>query len=167
MRDQGGVPGMAARAGLVADGLGLGRRVDLWSLVLVVLALVGLTWAAWLSLLWPSMLLLLSVLAAGAQKGLALRVAFDEAVFRTWAARWHDSAIGGGDAEGTTVDDLQAFDQGLAVAGLRKQAGGPMRDLDSRLRGATKLFGRQLLAFVLQFATLLASALAVFLQPSA
>lgn len=165
MRDPGCVSEMAMRVGLMANGLGLGRRVDLWSLVLATLALVGLVWSMRQSLLWPTVLLLLSVLVAGVQKVLALRVAFDEAVFRSWAERWQRVAIGDGGASNPVADDLLAFDRALVVLGLRGSAGDP-RELDDRLRGAAKLLARQLMAFGLQFAVLLVTALVVFMMPA-
>ncbi len=167
MREPDSVGEMAAQAGLMSLGLGLGRRVDLWSLALTVSALVGLAWSARQSLPGPTMLLLVSVLAAAMQKVLALRVAFDEAVLRSWAESWQRNALGGGLTETSVLAELQAFDRRLVALGVLKQVIEPPRDWDGRMRGAVKLLGRQLMAFVLQFAALLIAVLAVLLPPSA
>lgn len=164
MREPGSFSEMAVRARLGADGLGLGQRVDLWSLVLVTLALIGLVWSGRQSFAWPTtFLLLLSVAAACVQKGLAMRVAFDEAIFRGWAECRRRNVGEDGRPDDTVVDDLRAFDRGLAAAGLRETDTGSLRDLDSRLRGAMKLLGRQVVAFAVQFVTLLAATLAMSL----
>lgn len=150
-----------ARVGYVADALALGRRIDLWSLGLAALALTGLARIACGAMPWPATLLLLvSVLAAGVQKSLALRVAFDEAVFRRWTESWRSAEADASVVAEVVLDDLQAFDRALAAAGLRRAAEGTTQDLDARSRGALRLLRWQLAVFAAQFALLLAAALA-------
>ncbi|MCL4470606.1 MAG: hypothetical protein M1547_05675 [Gammaproteobacteria bacterium] len=143
----------AARARAIAAALALGRSLDLWSLALTALALATLLWIP--LLLPPTIGLLLSLLAGGTQKILALRVAFDEALFRHWAETWSDAATQGF-ASAALVEDLAALDQSIAACGLRAPSGGAVRELDGRLRGAGKLLRRQILAFVIQFVSMVA-----------
>lgn len=154
----------AVRARVAASALALGRSIDLWSLALAVLALAGLLGAAQPAVpLLPQTCLLVSLLAAGVQKILALRVAFDSAIFADWAEHW---ACAAGDATSAITADLRAFDRALAATGLRGAPDDSLRDLDSRLRGARKLFGRQLTAFVTQFAACLLAVLAMIWPPA-
>jgi len=145
----------AVRARVAASALALGRSVDVWSLTLAVLALAGLLWAV---PVLAQACLLVSLLAAGVQKTFALRVAFDAAIFGGWAERW---ACAVGDATSAIPADLRAFDEALAATGRRAAPDDSPRDLDSRLRGACQLFGRQLTAFVTQFAAWLVAVLAM------
>jgi hypothetical protein len=155
----------ATSARLGANGLALGRRVDVWSLALTVLALAGLLWAAQqAAALLPQACLLLSVLAGGMQKIFALRVAFDAAIFRDWAERWGRAA---GASEGSPVSaiaaELLAFDRALSAIGLRAAPGDPLRGLDSRLRGAWRLLRWQLIALAAQFIALIVAVPAMHL----
>lgn len=155
--------GAAARARVMAAALELGRGFDQWSLVLVTLALVGLLWAS--LPLSSTICLLVSLLAGGTQKIFALRVAFDEALFRHWAETWSSAATLG--LESTTLaEDLAALDQALATCGLRAHSGGAARDIDSRLRGAGKLLRRQALALAIQFVAMIVAMATIYL-PSA
>lgn len=157
----------AARARLGASGLALGGRLDAWSLFLVTLALLGLLWAARQSVtLLSETCMLISVLAGGVQKVLALRVAFDAAIFRGWAERWNLAAAGNDDPVSAIATDLFAFDRALAAIGLRTAADDPVRDLDSRLRGAWRLLRWQLIVFAVQFVALIVAVLAMCLSPS-
>ena len=152
----------AAQARVAACGLALGRSIDTWSLVFAALALVGSVWAALQRMPLPEVWFLASLVAAAVQKYLALRVAFDEALFRDWAERWN-SALATGNAKlapTSVAADLMEFDQALAVSGLRPVHANSVRDLECRLRGARKLLGRQLLAFGMQFAACIAAILA-------
>lgn len=156
----------AARARLGASGLALGGRLDAWSLFLAVLALAGLLWTARQSVtLLPIACMLISVLAGGGQKVLALRVAFDAAIFSDWAERWNLAAVGNDDPVSAIPADLLAFDRALAVIGLRTAADDPVRDLDSRLRGAWRLLRWQLIVFAVQFVALIVAVLAMRLSP--
>ena len=158
-----GFAGAAARARVMAAALALGRSLDLWSMALVTLALVGLLW---LSLpLSSGICLLASILAGGRQKIFALRVAFDAALFRHWAEAWRRAADQGLD-QAALVADLAAFDHALAACGLRAPAVEAVRDLDSRLHGAGKLLRQQTLALAIQFAAMIGAALAMHLPPA-
>lgn len=167
MNEAATMAGAVARARVGASSLALGHRIDAWSLLFTGLALASLVWLArqpGASL--TQACLLLSVLAGAVQKGLALRVAFDAAIFLDWAERWRCAADAGESANAMAAD-LLAFDQALAAAGLRAAAGDPVPDLDCRLRGAMKLLGRQLIAFAVQFTVLLVAALAMSFAPAA
>lgn len=167
MNESANIAEALARARVGAYSLALGHRIDTWSLLLAGLALAALFWAArqpGASL--TQACLLLSVLAGAVQKWLALRVAFDAAIFLDWAGRWRCVANAGGSAE-IIAAELLAFDQALAAAGLRAELGDPLPDLDRRLRGATRLLARQLIAFAVQFSMLLIAALAMAFVPSA
>lgn len=167
MNEAATMAGAVARARVGASSLALGQRIDTWSLLFTGLALASLFWAArqpGASL--TQACLLLSVLAGAVQKGLALRVAFDAAIFLDWAERWRCAADAGESANAIAVD-LSAFDQALAAAGLRAAPGASLSDLDRRLCGAMKLLGRQLIAFAVQFTVLLLAALVMLFAPAA
>ncbi len=146
--------GAATRARVVASALALGRSLDWWSLALLVLALFSLLGLPLPHL--PKIALLLSTIAAAVQKIFALRVAFDEALFRQWADKW-DATASQHIADASLVADLAELDQTLVCCGLIKHAdtnaGKNVRDLDQRLRGAMGLLKSQGLAFVVQLAT--------------
>lgn len=146
----------AGHARVMSSALALGGRIDLWSLLLAVFALAILLW---LSLpLGVELCLLLSLLAAAAQKFLALRVALDEKLFSHWAEAWQRAATMA-DKAASLEADLSMLDQSLAACGLRAPPGETVRDLDSRLSGAGKLLRRQVTVFVLQFLALLLAVL--------
>lgn len=150
----------ASHARTIASALALGRSLDQWSLALVILALAG---TLWLSMpLLSTICLLVSILAGGAQKIFALRVAFDEALFSHWAETWAGAATEGLDPAALTAD-LAAFDQALDACGLRAHPRGAIRDLDSRLRGAWILLRRQALALAIQFASMIGTMLTMYL----
>ena len=133
--------------------LSLGRRLDLWSLLLALLALAGLFG---LPIAWVTRTgLLVSLLAAGVQKYFALRVAFDEQLFSNLAKQWTDEAP---TENASALAALAALDQSLARCLQCPPKTGPVRDLNSRLQGASRLLKRQILAFSVQFASLLAAA---------
>lgn len=156
----------ATRARAVASGLALGRSVDTWSLVLTALALACALELALQAASLPLACLLVVAVAGGLQKALALRVAFDAALFRAWAERW--SVAAAGDARPGAVTaiqaDLLALDQALAAMGLRRDQSDSVRDLDSRVDGARKLFGRQLMALAIQVAGWIFAILALQLR---
>jgi hypothetical protein len=156
--------GAAARARVIASALALGRSLDLWSLTLVAVALL----AGFLGLslpLVPRICLLMSILAGGAQKIIALRVAFDAALFRHWAQAWASAASQGLDPAGLETD-LATLDQVLATCSLRTPPSGPVRDLDRRLRGAWRLLRQQVLVFAMQLAAVLAALITMHLLPA-
>lgn len=143
----------ATKARVAAAGLLVGRGIDHWSLALTVLALA----AAWVmppTELLPQLLLLLVIVAGGAEKLFALRVAFDASLFAQWAESWQQAA-----EPGTIEADLAALDQALAACGLRANAG-EVRELDRRLVGAFSLLRRQFALLALQFVAWLAALLA-------
>lgn len=153
----------ATRARVAACGLALGRSVDTWSLVLTALAVACALGLALQAALVPLASLLFSAAAGGVQKAYALRVAFDEALFRFWAERWSVNAASGDSAVVAIPirTDLLALDQALAAMGLGRCQTDSVRDLDSRIDGARKLFGRQLIAFVAQAAAWILAVLAL------
>ena len=135
--------------------LSLGRRLDLWSLLLALLALAGLFG---LPIAWVTRTgLLVSLLAAGVQKYFALRVAFDEQLFRNLARQWASKTP---PEDASTLTELARLDQSLARCRQCPPKADNVRDLNSRLHGASRLLKRQLLAFSGQFASLLAAAAA-------
>ncbi len=145
----------ASAARTMQAALSLGRRLDLWSLLFALLALICLFSQplAWLSRTG----LLVSLLAAGIQKYFALRVAFDEQLFRNLARQWTDKAP----AEGSSpLAELAALDQSLARCLQCRPKTDKVRDLNSRLLGTSRLLKRQVLTFSVQFASLLAAATA-------
>jgi hypothetical protein len=149
----------AARARVVAAALGLGRSINLWSLTLLSLAIAVLLLTS-LPLLSIACLLL-SILAGALQKFYALRVAFDEPLFRHWAETWQNAANQG--LVATTLEtDLITLDQAFAACGLSKSTGNLTRDLNSRIRGATNLLKYQLLALSLQFLALISTILPAY-----
>jgi hypothetical protein len=144
----------APRARVMAAALALGHRLDLWSLMLVTVALASV-----LALplpLTPKIFLLISILAGGAQKIIALRVAFDARLFCDWTQCWTRATAQRPASPGPEAD-LAALDQVLATCGLRAPASGPLRDLDSRLRGAWQLLRQQVLIWAIQFVAVLAA----------
>lgn len=144
---------VSAHAGFVADALALGEGVDRWSLAFALAALLWLVMQAVCSA--TTLLLVLSLLAAGMQKILALRVGFDRRLFARWAERWQGTLT-----DETVANDLAVFDRWLSAAGVRPSGETAPRDLTSRTAGALRLLRLQLLAFVVQFA---ASALAALI----
>ena len=89
--------------------LSLGRRLDLWSLLLAVLALAPLFSLPMTAL--HHIGLLVSLLTAGAYKYLALRVAFDEKLFRNLARQWADETSR---EDAPPLAGLARLDQSLA-----------------------------------------------------
>ena len=148
-------PQAANDARTMQAALSLGRRLDLWSLLLAIFALAclfGLPVAG-----FPRVGLLASLLAAGVQKYFALRVAFDEQLFRNLARQWASKTP---PEDASTLTELARLDQSLARCRQCPPKADNVRDLNSRLHGASRLLKRQLLAFSGQFASLLAAAAA-------
>ena len=144
---------VATQARVAAAGLQLGRGIDVWSLALTILAL-AILWAVPPGDLLPQLLLLLVIVAGGVEKVLALRVAFDAALFAHWAEAW---AAGAEPAE--VRSELAAFDAALAACGLRAQPA-EVRALDRRLSGAFRLLRQQSAALATQLVAWLAAVLA-------
>ncbi len=151
----------ASRARVMAAALSMGRSLDLWSLALVMLALAGFLWVP--LPVSSSISLLVCIVAGGMQKILALRVAFDAALFRHWAKTWSSDAAQGRDPNALATD-LIVFDQALADCGLGTPRGDVVRDLHSRLRGAARLLRRQALALAIQFVAMVIAMVAVLLS---
>lgn len=116
----------------------------------MLLSLAALLWAPAEVLAHGAMLA--SVLAGILEIFLALRVAFDERAFRTWADAWQQT-----DAPPDVM--LAEFAAALSALGWTVPAENPPRSLDSRLRGARHLFLRQLSTFLFQLAACLAALL--------
>lgn len=133
----------AQRAGLCADTLTLGRSLDLWSsgLALVALGALLLAPAPPAAPLWAILALALPA------RYFALRVRFDEAVFRRWASVW-------GSSSDNTLPALTmaAFDRALG-----RTPGG--RALVVRCRGARRLLCWLALTTLLQMACAVAAAM--------
>jgi hypothetical protein len=108
---------------------------------------------------------LASILAGGAQKIFALRVAFDEALFRHWAEIWPSAATQNLDSTALAAD-MKVLDQALADCGLRAPPDGATRDLDSRLRGAGKLLRWQVQVLAIQLAAMIIAVVAMRLLPA-
>jgi hypothetical protein len=144
----------ATRVRVAASGLALGRSVDTWSLVLTALALVFALGLAQQAASLALACLLVVAIAGGVQKAFALRVAFDEALFRAWAEGWSAAAAGDDmpDAATAIQADLRVLDQALAAMGLHRGQPESVRDLGSRIDGARKLFRLQLMALATQAA---------------
>ena len=135
--------------------LSLGRRLDLWSLLLALLALASLFS---LPMTGPQRIgLLISLLTAGVQKYFALRTAFDEKLFRNLARQWADEMSR---ENASPLAGLARLDQSLARCMQCPPGDDNVRDLSSRLHGASSLIKKQAAAFFLQFASLLAAAAA-------
>ena len=148
-------PQAANDARTMQAALSLGRRLDLWSLLLALLALAGLFG---LPIAWVTRTgLLVSLLAAGVQKYFALRVAFDEQLFRNLARQWASKTP---PEDASTLTELARLDQSLARCRQCPPKADKVRDLNSRLLGASRLLKEQVLAFSVQFASLLAAAAA-------
>lgn len=127
----------------------------------MVLLLLAILSALCLALPLPSKIcIVISIFSAGAQKIYALRVAFDEAIFRHWADSWsiYDEKH---QARELLATDLAELDHALISAGLMKASKNKGRDLDSRLRGAMGLLKTQAFLFTLQFASTVCAALAL------
>ena len=133
--------------------LSLGRRLDLWSLLLALLALACLFSLPLTG--FQRIGLFTSLLAAGIQKYFALRTSFDEQLFRTLAKQWTDKAH---TENASPVAELAALDESLARCLQCPPKADNVRDLNSRLQGASRLLKRQALAFSIQFATMLSAA---------
>jgi hypothetical protein len=137
-----------ARASATASLLALGGRIDDWGRALLLLALAALLWAPAGTLAHGAMLA--SILAGILEIFLALRVAFDERIFRAWAHVWQQT-------EAPPEVALREFDEAMSALGLSTPPNSPQRNLDSRMRGARRLFLRQLAAFLVQLAACLAA----------
>lgn len=145
----------ASRAGVGAAALALGRSLDHWGLALVILALLALSWLP--LQLPPSILLLVSLAAGTVQKTFSLRVAFDETLFQQWTTAW-GADTRRGDTQSRLAMDLAELDRTLFACKLAGKQAEALRDLDSRLQGALGLVKHQLLALVVQFASVVSAA---------
>ena len=145
--------------------LSLGSHINRWSLLFALLALFCLFY---LPLSWlPRTGLLVSVIANGVQMLLTLRVALDEKLFRNLARQWAAASPGPPARNDTSAqDELARLDQSLVRCKLRPAQEITPRDLDSRLCGAKRLVKKQLLAFSVQFATMLVFAAIANLPPA-
>ena len=149
-------------ARVMATLLAQGQRIDLWSLglaLVTVLSLLSLPlpaegWESGASL-WTPVLLGASLLAALAQRAMAMHVSFDAAIFRAWADDWAK------DGAAPPTADLAAFDAALIQCGLSPPSAPTDRPLDSRLGGAHRLLKRQLAAFGVQLICLAIALLAI------
>jgi hypothetical protein len=140
-------------AGVAAASLGLGRRIDPWSLALLLLAIGTLAISAGMQAPWRLGCLLASILAGIAQKYFSLRVALDAALFKRLADHeFGKSLVQDGES-------LMALDSALADCGLIKAPKGSPRDLAVRCRGAMRLLTSQAICMAVQLGALLAAVL--------
>ncbi len=138
-------------AGVTAASMGLGRRIDLWSLALLLVAIVTLAISDGTQTSWRLGCLMVSIFAGIGQKYLSLRVALDEALFRRLAAHeFRRSSAQDGET-------LMALDSAMADCGLVKAQEGLPRDLACRCRGAMRLLYLQIACLTVQLGALLAS----------
>lgn len=140
-------------AGVAAASLGLGRRIDLWSLALLLVAIGTLAISAGTLAPWRLGCLLTSVLAGVGQKYISLRVALDAALFKRLA----DHVVG----KSAVLDGetLRALDSAMADCGLIKTMEGSPRDLADRCQGAMRLLYLQAICMAMQLGALLAAVL--------
>ena len=141
----------AATAALTAATLGQGRRLDLLSLALLLLALATLLLAA--TGLTERSLLGVSVAAGLVQRYYATRCDLDARLFAHWAACW--SSLWAPDPQA----DLVAFDQALTSVFGAEDAPIPPRPLADRVRGALRLLRHQSIALAIQLAAILGTLL--------
>lgn len=138
-------------AGVTAASLGLGRRIDLWSLALLLVAIGTLAISSGTQTPWRLGCLMVSILAGIGQKYFSLRVALDAALFRRLADHeFRKSPVQDGET-------LTALDSALADCGLIKAPEGLPRDLASRCRGALRLLRSQVICLAAQLGALLAA----------
>ncbi len=138
-------------AGVTAASLGLGRRIDLWSLALLLMAIGMLAISAGVLTPWRIGCLSVSVLAGIAQKYFSLRVALDAALFKRLA----DHAFRQSSAQ--DCETLMALDSAMVDCGLIKAVEGSPRDLAVRCHGAMRLLYAQAVCIALQLGALLAA----------
>lgn len=100
--------------------------------------------------------LLVVVIAGIVEKGLAVRVELDAAIFADWAASWRNAL------PAAPEQTLQQFDAALAAVTGRHRAPAA-RPLADRVRGALVLFRRQAALVIVQAAGWLAALLCGFL----
>lgn len=138
------------RAGLTAAWLEGGKELDGLSKLLTLLALATAFWGG----LAPPVqfALLLGVTLGAVEKTYAVRVAFDQRVFASWATQWQVTERADPDAA------LTEFDQTLGRMHLRSATGQATRGLDERIAGACALLRKQVTCLVLQFFAMLAAA---------
>lgn len=136
---------------VAAESLGLGRRIDLWSLALLLVAIGTLAISPGVLASFSSSCMLVSVLAGVVQKYFSLRVALDAALFRRLAD------LEFRDASGPDDETLAALDAALAECGLIKPAAGSTRDLASRCQGAMRLLYAQAMCMAVQVVALVAA----------
>ncbi|MBI4987668.1 MAG: hypothetical protein HZC23_02510 [Rhodocyclales bacterium] len=138
-------------AGVAASSLGLGRRIDIWSLALLLVTIGTLAISAGVLAPWRYGCLFVSVLAGIAQKYFSLRVALDAVLFKRLADHeFSKSSVQDGET-------LTALDSALADCGLIKAPEGLPRDMASRCRGAMRLLYAQAICMAAQLGALLAA----------
>lgn len=140
-------------AGVTAASLGLGRRIDLWSLALLLVAIGILAISASTQAPWRLGCLMVSILAGIGQKYFSLRVALDAALFKRLAD--HDYRK----SSAQDGETLMTLDSAMAECGLVKAREGLPRDLACRSRGAMRLMYLQVACMTVQLGALLAAVL--------
>jgi len=138
-------------AGVTAASLGLGQRIDLWSLALLLVAIGTLAISVGTQSPWRLGCLMVSILAGVGQKYFSLRVALDTALFKRLADHeFRKSSAQDGET-------LLALDSAMADCGLVKTPEGLPRDLACRSRGAMRLLYLQAICMAAQLGALLAA----------
>lgn len=138
-------------AGVTAASLGLGRRIDLWGLALLLAAIAALAIPAGAPSFWRTGGLLVSVVAGMAQKYFSLRIDLDASLFARLADRASRQP-----AE-WDVGALTALDKAMADCGLIKPTQDALRDMADRSRGAMRLLYLQGICLVVQLTALLSA----------
>jgi len=127
----------------MAAWLALGRPAHILAVALIGTAALALWLAAAITAAqwaWAAVLL-----AGAGETWFALRVAFDQSVFATWACSWRHPAA-------NPAEDMAHFD-----ATLKRPHAGLQRNLDSRMSGARRLLQWQLACLLLQILALAAA----------
>ena len=140
LKSIGGGANKAVKASVVAGLLAIGVRFDIASVLLSLAACMMLV-------IYPlevrSIAAICLMLVAGVvQQIIAMRTAFDQYIFASWAQQWRIESVNA-DAE------MASFDQALADIGLLRNVN-RTRSLDERIAGAMRLLRHQALCVALQ-----------------
>jgi len=132
----------AVKASVVAGLLAIGVRFDIASVLLSLVACMLLVFYPLERL--PTAAICLMLVAGVVQQIIAMRTAFDQYIFASWAQLWRTESV-------NTDDEMDSFDQALADIGLLPNVN-RTRSLDERITGALRLLRHQALCVALQVA---------------
>ncbi len=130
------------KASVVAGLLAIGVRFDIASVLLSLVACMLLVFYPLERL--PTAAICLMLVAGVVQQIIAMRTAFDQYIFASWAQQWRIESVNA-DAE------MVSFDQALADIGLLRNVN-RTRSLDERITGAVRLLRHQALCVAMQVA---------------